>query len=95
MNTREKLIAVFQDTQKFYAENKILIDAVKYGKEYTALYETDDYTLLYRSRPESEMEKFRLLKPEVLRRPYPHIRVFRKRRLPYLILPVQHTPAAA
>lgn len=56
MNTREKLIAVFQDTQKFYAENKILIDAVKYGKEYTALYETDDYSPLPQSSGERDGE---------------------------------------
>ena len=40
---RQQLVEVFQDTQKFYAENKTLAAAVAYGRQNTKLYNPDDY----------------------------------------------------
>ena len=40
---KDLLIDVFTDTQSFYSEEKVLIDAVNYGRENTCLYEADDY----------------------------------------------------
>ena len=43
---RRKLISVFQDTQKFYAEDTVLGKAIKYSQEHTKLYQADDYPAL-------------------------------------------------
>ena len=40
---KQQLTKVFQDTQKFYAENEVLAAAVAYGRKNTRLYEADDY----------------------------------------------------
>ena len=39
----DKLIKIFADTQLFYKTDPILIEAVKFGKQHTKLYKTDDY----------------------------------------------------
>ena len=43
MDRRERLIEVFEDTQRFYTQNSILASAVRDSKKATALYEPDDY----------------------------------------------------
>lgn len=43
---RNQLCEVFRDTQKFYTEEPLLIDAVNYGRENTKLYEAYDYPKL-------------------------------------------------
>lgn len=48
---RQQLINVFQDTQKFYTENKILSAAVSYGRQNAKLYEADDYPQLPAAAP--------------------------------------------
>ena len=40
---KQQLIEVFEDTQKFYTEDPVLITAVKHSRENTKLYEADDY----------------------------------------------------
>lgn len=42
-NRGSQLREVFKDTQKFYSEEPLLIDAVNYGRENTKLYEAYDY----------------------------------------------------
>ena len=39
----DKLIKIFADTQLFYKTDPVLIEAVKFGKQYTKLYKADDY----------------------------------------------------
>lgn len=48
---RQQLINVFQDTQKFYTENKTLSAAVSYGRQNAKLYEADDYPQLPAAAP--------------------------------------------
>ncbi len=43
MDRREQLRAVFEDTQKFYAENAVLAAAVAESRQGTKLYEAEDY----------------------------------------------------
>ncbi|MBR5679417.1 MAG: TIGR02452 family protein [Clostridia bacterium] len=38
-----RLIAVFEDTQKYYTENPTLVEAVKKSRERTAFHPADDY----------------------------------------------------
>ena len=42
----DKLIRIFADTQLFYTNEPILIEAVKFGKQHTKLYKADDYPIL-------------------------------------------------
>ena len=53
-NRRAKLREVFKDTQKFYTEEPLLIDAVNYGRENTKLYEAEDYPDLQEIGTEAE-----------------------------------------
>ena len=48
---RQQLINVFQDTQKFYTENKTLSSAVSYGRQNAKLDEADDYPQLPAAAP--------------------------------------------
>lgn len=52
MARREQLIDVFEDTRRFYQENKILTEAIEYTCEHTRLYEADDYPDLPDSKHE-------------------------------------------
>ena len=40
----DKLIKIFADTQLFYKTDSVLIEAVKFGKQHTKLYQADDYS---------------------------------------------------
>ena len=44
MDRRQKLIEIFEDTQRFYAQNARLANAVQAAKAATKLYEADDYS---------------------------------------------------
>ena len=44
MDRRQKLIKIFEDTQRFYAQNAQLANAVQAAKAATKLYEADDYS---------------------------------------------------
>ena len=46
MDRRERLIAVFADTQSYYTENRRLADAVQRGKAAVKLYAENDYPAL-------------------------------------------------
>ena len=46
MTRREQLIDVFDDTRRFYNENKILAEAVAFTCAHTKLYEADEYPAL-------------------------------------------------
>lgn len=46
MDRRERLIAVFADTQSYYTENRCLADAVQRGKAAVMLYAENDYPAL-------------------------------------------------
>lgn len=48
---KQQLIEVFQDTQKFYTENKTLAAVVAYGRQKTKLYNPDDYPQLPAADP--------------------------------------------
>ena len=43
MDRRERLIAVFEDTQAYYTENRRLADAVQRSKAAVRLYAENDY----------------------------------------------------
>ena len=43
MDRRQKLVDVFEDTQRFYRENPLLSKAIQAAKAATKLYEADDY----------------------------------------------------
>ena len=40
---KQKLIEIFEDTQKFYNNNQTLINNIKYSKENTIIYKNDNY----------------------------------------------------
>lgn len=44
MDRRQKLIEIFEDTQRFYTQNAQLANAVQAAKGATKLYEADDYS---------------------------------------------------
>ena len=43
MDRRERLIAVFADTQAYYTENRLLADAVQRSRKAVKLYAENDY----------------------------------------------------
>lgn len=46
MTRREQLVEVFEDTQRFYAENPILAEAVRNSCDHTKFYDVNDYPVL-------------------------------------------------
>ena len=43
MDRRQRLIEIFEDTQRFYSQNNLLANAVQVAKGATKLYEAEDY----------------------------------------------------
>jgi len=50
---RQRLIEVFEDTQKFYTEDPVLASALEASRKGTVLYGTEDYPVLG-GRPDRE-----------------------------------------
>ena len=44
MDRRQRLIEIFEDTQRFYSHNSQLANSVQEAKNATKLYEADIYT---------------------------------------------------
>ena len=49
MDRRQKLVEIFEDTQRFYSQNPQLAKAVQVAKDTTKLYEADDYPMILSS----------------------------------------------
>jgi hypothetical protein len=54
-NKQSRLIAVFEDTQKYYAENPTLAEAVKKSREHTAFHPAEDYPELPEPKGEGKV----------------------------------------